>query len=170
MTPFFTSVLDTEWHENPHHDDEWMWLVTRPFGFVASRGEFIAVPANRFTNGASIPRPVRWIFRPADWYFNASVIHDELCDEQDVFDGGEKHLVYDYSQEEVKNIVAQMGDMPPHVFDGALKSIADCRYKVSSFRTHQIMNEAMKCKPCITPTAVRLIVYGCIYKYGPKWK
>ena len=170
MTPFFTSRLRTEWLEDPARPNYWLWLVTIPFGFVSSRGEFVAVPANRLTNGASIPSFARWCLSPANWYFNSAVIHDELCDEQNVFREEEKHLVYDYSQECVKNVVREMDNMEPHVFDGALASISDCRYKVSSFRAAQIMDEAMQYNPCITPDLIRLLVFRCVCKWGPQWK
>lgn len=38
----------------------------------------IKVPADFVTDGASVPRPLWWLFPPVDRYFPAAVVHDYL--------------------------------------------------------------------------------------------
>ncbi|RMD97821.1 MAG: DUF1353 domain-containing protein [Bacteroidetes bacterium] len=52
-----------------------IFTVARAFVFSCRYGT-VEIPAGMPTDGASVPRPMRWIFPPVGDYLRAAVVHD----------------------------------------------------------------------------------------------
>lgn len=64
------------------------WCLVKPYGyitFVRQRWHEIQVPSGFVTDFASVPRPFRALYESWGAYGHASVIHDYLCDNPDVY-------------------------------------------------------------------------------------
>ena len=146
-----------------------LWQLTRPLGFVASRGELVAVRALRKWNGATIPKWIRWMYPPNGSYLKQSCLHDEILDESDQFDEDRKYHVFDMKHKAVQEFARQMDGLSNHAFDRMKEELWEYSYRIESARAHRIMYEAMAAKPNPTPPQRRTIIWLAVRVGGPRW-
>lgn len=82
MTGTFRGLLTLE------HLGGRRWLVRDAFTYRTLAGWTITVPAGFITDGASVPRPLWWLYPPFGGdYDEAAVIHDFLYAKAELFEG-----------------------------------------------------------------------------------
>lgn len=70
------------------------WLVTEPFVYTLSDGNYVCVPTGFLTDGASVPRLLWNLIPPWGEHGQASVMHDYLCEYSKISDGS-KYITID---------------------------------------------------------------------------
>lgn len=60
------------------HADTRLWETLETVVFVLPSGHRIEVPSGFLTDGASVPRPLWWLFPRVDRYMAAAIVHDWL--------------------------------------------------------------------------------------------
>lgn len=69
-------------------DGQRRWRVEEPLAYRAWCGRVFLVPAGVVTDGASVPRPLWWLYPPfGGEYDRAAIIHDYLYQHAEVFEG-----------------------------------------------------------------------------------
>jgi len=159
--PVYCNKLDTR------QLSKYKWRLLSCFGFVTSRNEFIAVPVNRATNFASIPKWLRWIYRPGD-FPSPAVIHDDLTNE--FHEDWPRGTVFDFTQEAVKIFAKEIPKLDQHTFEAMANALKEYSFQVGSDRAHDIMTkECMVTKPSRHYGFRRFLVNRSLKVGGPKW-
>lgn len=69
------------------------WGVLEAFGYCTRAGRLIVVPEGFVTDGASVPRPLWWLYPPfGGEYDEAAVVHDFLYAHAERFGDGDGHV------------------------------------------------------------------------------
>lgn len=100
------------------HLDGRRWLVLEAFAFTTAAGRTFTVPAGFVTDGASVPRPLWWLYPPfGGEYDEAATVHDYLYAHAERFEGDDEgHISRGQADDVMKEAMDAKGLRPSAVF------------------------------------------------------
>ena len=145
------------------------WRLESPFGFIGSRGELIAVPPGRISNGWTTP----WVFRrwyPVNRQLSSAFIHDALCAEHlPAASPDERGWVLPIGVEAVYLFARDMQSMPTHVFEAEMDVLGEYAFRVDCERAAGLFREAMSAWINPIPRPMQMAVGWAVDVFGPRW-